>query len=122
MQDHASLLASIARQAMIDRGLQPDFSAAAEKQLASISQPASENGVRDLRDLLWCSIDNDDSRDLDQLTVAQDLGGGNVRPTKGESFATSTEHSIWRRSKRVRSCATEKSSTCSSRRVTTRRI
>ena len=79
MQDHASLLASIARQAMIDRGLQPDFSTAAEKQLASISQPASENGVRDLRDLLWCSIDNDDSRDLDQLTVAQDLGGGNVR-------------------------------------------
>src|SRR5437660_4091840 len=79
MQDHASLLASIARQAMIDRGLQPDCSTAAEKQLASISQPASENGVRDLRDLLWCSIDNDDSRDLDQLTVAQDLGGGNVR-------------------------------------------
>ena len=73
MQDHASLLASIARQAMIDRGLQPDFSAAAEKQLASISQPASENGVRDLRDLLWCSIDNDDSRDLDQLTVAGEI-------------------------------------------------
>src|SRR5438045_1023514 len=32
-----------------------------------------------MRELLWCSIDNDDSRDLDQLTVAQDLGGGKVR-------------------------------------------
>jgi len=79
MQDHAALLASIARQAMIDRGLEPDFSKAAEKQLASINTPADENSVRDLRDRLWCSIDNDDSRDLDQLTVAEELGGGKVR-------------------------------------------
>src|SRR5581483_5431005 len=79
MQDHAALLASIARRAMIDRGLQPDFSEAANKQLASLNAPASERDVRDLRDGLWCSIDNDDSRDLDQLTVAEDLGGGNVR-------------------------------------------
>jgi exoribonuclease-2 len=64
---------------MIDRGLSPDFPPAAEKQLASLSAPASDNGVRDLRDLLWCSIDNDDSRDLDQLSVAEDLGGGRVR-------------------------------------------
>src|SRR5712691_1730643 len=79
MQDHATLLASIAHQAMIDRGLEPDFSKAAEKQLASIKAPANENSVRDLRDRLWCSIDNDDSRDLDQLTVAEDLAGSNVR-------------------------------------------
>ncbi|HEY8132957.1 MAG TPA: RNB domain-containing ribonuclease [Thermoanaerobaculia bacterium] len=79
MQDHAALLASIAHQAMIDRGLEPDFSKAAEKQLASINAPADENSARDLRKLLWCSIDNDDSRDLDQLTVAQDLGGNKVR-------------------------------------------
>ena len=64
---------------MIDRGLSPDFPPAAEKQLASLSAPANDNGVRDLRDLLWCSIDNDDSRDLDQLSVAEDLGGGKVR-------------------------------------------
>src|SRR5579872_6548088 len=79
MHDHATLLASIARQAMIDRGLLPDFSDAAQKQLASIAAPATGGNVRDLRDLLWCSIDNDDSLDLDQLTVAEDLGGGNVR-------------------------------------------
>jgi exoribonuclease-2 len=35
--------------------------------------------VRDLRDLAWCSIDNDDSRDLDQLTVAEGLAGDSAR-------------------------------------------
>src|SRR5438105_3450296 len=79
MQSHASLLTSIAHQAMLDRGLEPDFSKDAQEQAASIHQPAEDNSVRDLRDKLWCSIDNDDSRDLDQLTVAEDLGGGNVR-------------------------------------------
>src|SRR5579859_6381621 len=79
MQNHSELLASIAHQAMIDRGLQPDFSPAAEKQLAAINAPASGDGTRDLRAMLWCSIDNDDSRDLDQLTVAEDLGAGKLR-------------------------------------------
>ena len=64
---------------MIDRGLQPDFTPAAQQQVAKLSGPARENDIRDMRDLLWCSIDNDDSRDLDQLTVAEDKGGGNVR-------------------------------------------
>jgi VacB/RNase II family 3'-5' exoribonuclease len=81
MENNATLLAAIARQAMTDRGLQPDFSKAAEQQLASIDGPADENdsSIRDLRNLLWCSIDNDDSRDLDQLSVAEDQGKGNVR-------------------------------------------
>ena len=79
MPDHSTLLQSIAHQAMIDRGLQPDFPPAVQKQAASLQSPASDDGARDLRDLLWCSIDNDDSRDLDQLSVAQDLGGGKVR-------------------------------------------
>ncbi|MGA8810462.1 MAG: RNB domain-containing ribonuclease [Thermoanaerobaculia bacterium] len=79
--NHSSILQDIAHQAMIDRGLQPDFSAEAEKQAESISGAANDSdaSIKDLRDLIWCSIDNDDSRDLDQLTVAEDLGGGNVR-------------------------------------------
>jgi len=79
--NHSSMLKDIAHQAMIDRGLQPDFSAEARKQAESISGAAAETdaSIKDLRELLWCSIDNDDSRDLDQLTVAEDLGGGNIR-------------------------------------------
>lgn len=80
MQNHAALLESIANQAMIDRGLAPDFSKAAKQQASSIQAPASDHdSARDLRKLLWCSIDNDDSRDLDQLTVAEDLGHGKAR-------------------------------------------
>jgi exoribonuclease-2 len=74
-------LADVAKQAMIDRGLEPEFSAAALTQLAGIAGPAREEdaGIRDLTSLLWCSIDNDDSKDLDQLSVGEDLGGGAVR-------------------------------------------
>jgi exoribonuclease-2 len=65
---------------MIERGLEPDFSPAVQQELAAISGPASATGdVRDLRNCLWASIDNDDSRDLDQLTVAESLAGGRVR-------------------------------------------
>jgi VacB/RNase II family 3'-5' exoribonuclease len=76
-----SLLMTVARQAMIDNGLQPDFDAAALQQLASISQAGTDASaeIRDLRQLLWASIDNDNSRDLDQLTVAEPLPGGAVR-------------------------------------------
>ena len=80
-RDQASLLADIAHEAMIDRGLLPDFSPEVEQQVAQLDHTPPENdlSIRDLRKLLWCSIDNDDSRDLDQLTVAEDLGGNNVR-------------------------------------------
>ena len=76
---HREQLEDIARQAMLERGLAADFSDAAQKQADSITAAAHEDGLRDMRNLLWCSIDNDDSRDLDQLTVAEDLGGGKVR-------------------------------------------
>ena len=48
---------------MLERGLEPDFSAAAMEQLRTIGQAAMESGpqIRDLRALLWCSIDNDGS-------------------------------------------------------------
>jgi VacB/RNase II family 3'-5' exoribonuclease len=78
---HRDLLVELAHQAMIDRGLAPDFDPSIEQQLATLNAPAQDDDptIRDLRDLLWCSIDNDDSRDLDQLTVAKDLGGGKVQ-------------------------------------------
>ena len=72
-------LKSIARRAMLDHGLQPDFSAQALAQTSAITQPPSDSAVRDLRELLWASIDNDDSQDLDQLSVAEPLAGGAVK-------------------------------------------
>jgi ribonuclease R len=72
----------IARRAMVDRGFLPDFSPAALAEAAAIggAAVAPEAGkVRDLRNLLWASIDNDDSLDLDQLTVAEPLAGGVVK-------------------------------------------
>ena len=70
-----------ARQAMLNRGLLPDFSADVNQQLSGIRQPASESSdqVRDLRDLLWASIDNNDSRDLDQLTTAVSLTDDKIK-------------------------------------------
>jgi exoribonuclease-2 len=66
---------------MIERGLLPDFSAEATAELDRIEEPAATDGesVRDLTDLLWASIDNDDSRDLDQLTVAEAMPGEKVK-------------------------------------------
>ena len=78
---HRSDLADIARRAMREKGLDPDFPKDALAQLEGIAAPAGEKdpAIRDLRDLLWASIDNDDSRDLDQLSVAEELGGGSVK-------------------------------------------
>jgi exoribonuclease-2 len=78
---HRSDLVRIAIQAMMDRGLQPFFPASVQQQLALIKGPGSDAGpdIRDLTALLWCSIDNDDSLDLDQLTVSEVLPGGTTR-------------------------------------------
>ncbi len=73
MKSHRADLRNIARRAMIERGFLPDFSAAAMAELARIETVVTDgdSDIRDLRGLLWASIDNDDSRDLDQLTVAE---------------------------------------------------
>ena len=75
---HRAILQRIAHRVMLERGLVPDFSRQALAELDGIHGPATstEEPTRDLRNLLWCSIDNDDSRDLDQLTVAQAMPGG----------------------------------------------
>jgi ribonuclease R len=78
---HRNILERIARKAMIDRGLLPDFSREVMEELDKINAPAAPDG-RDLRDLtgqLWASIDNDDSLDLDQLTAAELMAGDDIR-------------------------------------------
>lgn len=81
------ILEHIAHQAMLERGLLPDFSAAALAELGRLQASVAADGgpvvgapeICDLRSLLWASIDNDDSRDLDQLTAAEQMPDGNVR-------------------------------------------
>src|SRR2546425_7765158 len=74
---HRALLLRVARRAMVEYGFEPDFPAELIAEVAAIAGPAEPRGVgvRDLRNLPWCSIDNDDSRDLDQLTVAIPVPG-----------------------------------------------
>ena len=75
---HRDRLRAIAVAAMRAHGLDPEVppDAAAEAARLQSAPRSSEAPVRDLRALLWCSIDNDDSRDLDQLSVAEPLAGG----------------------------------------------
>ena len=80
-QGHRHDLQAIAHHAMIARGLLPDFSPAVLREISGLTRPATErtSAIRNLRNLYWCSIDNDDSRDLDQLTVAEPIGRGAVK-------------------------------------------
>jgi VacB/RNase II family 3'-5' exoribonuclease len=80
-RQHRSLLKKIARRVMMERGFFPDFSPEAIAELNGIHGPATrtDESTRDLRGLLWCSIDNDDSRDIDQLTVAEAMPNGTAR-------------------------------------------
>ena len=80
-QHHRAILLDIAERAMLERGLLPDFSARVLAELNRIQFPARRNGkpIRELTELLWASIDNDDSRDLDQLTVAEAMPGNAIK-------------------------------------------
>ena len=74
-------LIRIAGEVMVERGLEPEFPAAVQAQLAAIAGPGRDEDlhVRDLTALPWCSIDNDDSLDLDQLTACEPLAAGAVK-------------------------------------------
>ncbi|MEI8347740.1 MAG: RNB domain-containing ribonuclease, partial [Pseudomonadota bacterium] len=78
---HRSLLQRLAHQAMINRGLFPDFSKEVQKELSLLEKIDNQEKRPpiDRRNELWCSIDNDESRDLDQLTLAQELPDGKVK-------------------------------------------
>ncbi|MFA5863357.1 MAG: RNB domain-containing ribonuclease [Phycisphaerae bacterium] len=80
-RQHRSILQRIAHWAMLERGLVPDFPLQALAELDGIHESATQTDepTRDLRAFLWCSIDNDDSRDLDQLTFAEAMPSGAVK-------------------------------------------
>ncbi|MGB4408466.1 MAG: RNB domain-containing ribonuclease [Sphaerochaeta sp.] len=75
-------LTTLAHSSMLEHGLVPDFPKEVLTELAKIKEPETfpENeGLVDMRSELWCSLDNDDSRDLDQLSAAEALGNGRVK-------------------------------------------
>jgi len=80
-------LQAMARQVMLAQGFEPNFPPETQQQLADISahppQLAPSDKVRDLRGLLWSSIDNDTSKDLDQIEVAERLPNGDVKVMVG---------------------------------------
>ncbi len=76
MNPHTVDLVGLAHAAMRERGLEPEFPADVLAQASRLEAPADESRLTDLRHLAWCSIDNDDSRDLDQLSVAERTGAG----------------------------------------------
>ncbi|HEV2463135.1 MAG TPA: RNB domain-containing ribonuclease [Acidobacteriaceae bacterium] len=74
-------LEAAARQSMIDHGFEPDYPPQVQQELAALKAhpPQPPASIQDLRQLLWSSIDNDTSRDLDQIEYAEALPNGSVR-------------------------------------------
>jgi exoribonuclease-2 len=80
-------LQAVAKDVVRQHGFEPDFPPAVQQQLAQLrAHPptiSAGGAVRDLRDQLWSSIDNDTSRDLDQIEVAERLSNGDVKVLVG---------------------------------------
>ena len=88
-------LTAAAHAAMLERGFHPDFPAGTDQQLAEIAaQPALPvaDGLRDLRNLLWSSIDNNTSKDLDQIEWAERLPDGRIRVLVGVADVDARVH------------------------------
>ena len=91
---HFNLIAA-AHAVMIERGFEPDFPPGTDTELAAIAEqpaPFAVNGVADLRHLLWSSIDNDTSRDLDQIEWAESLPDGRIRVLVGVADVDARVH------------------------------
>lgn len=95
---HFNLIAA-AHAAMIENGFQPDFPMGTDTQLAEImaqppikSSPGQGTDIRDLRNLLWSSIDNDTSKDLDQIEWAEQLPDGRIRVLVGVADVDARVH------------------------------
>src|ERR1700752_5428893 len=79
-------LQATAKEIMQQYGFEPDFPAPVSTQLASLGQQpqaSPSRDVRDLRNLLWSSIDNDTSRDLNQIEVVEYASNGDVKVMVG---------------------------------------
>jgi len=79
-------LQATAKEIMQQYGFEPDFPAPVSTQLANLGQQpqaSPSRDVRDLRNLLWSSIDNDTSRDLDQIEVVEYASNGDVKVMVG---------------------------------------
>ena len=72
-------LDTVARQALLDSDFHPDLDAAARREVDALRADATAPDARDLRDLLWSSIDNTESKDLDQIEFAEALPDGGIR-------------------------------------------
>ena len=79
--NHRAILQRIARRAMLDKGFLIDFTDSSLAAVNGLQESDIKAGgqIRDLRNLCWCSIDNDDSKDLDQLTVVIPVTPESVR-------------------------------------------
>jgi VacB/RNase II family 3'-5' exoribonuclease len=80
-------LQAVAKDVVRQHGFNPDFPPAVQQQLMDLrAHPPSivaGASVRDLRSSLWSSIDNDTSRDLDQIEVAERLPNGDAKVRVG---------------------------------------
>jgi len=83
-------LAAAAVDSMHEHGFQPEFSKEAKEQLGGVvAQPpkldslVENKEVKDLRGLLWSSIDNDTSKDLDQIEYVEEMPDGRIRVLVG---------------------------------------
>jgi exoribonuclease-2 len=82
---HFNLVAA-AHASMLEHGFQPDFPAGTDAELTAIKahpETPAAPGAQDLRSLLWSSIDNDTSKDLDQIEWAEQLPDGRIRVLVG---------------------------------------
>src|SRR5947207_1598297 len=76
-------LQAMAKRAMLENGFEPEFPPQVQQQLGELKahppQVIPGANIRDLRNLVWSSIDNDTSRDLDQVEVAERLPNGETK-------------------------------------------
>ena len=85
--------AAIARHAMVEHGFVPEMGDLVEKELSGLrDRPRGKDAVKDLRGLLWSSIDNDESRDLDQIEVCERVSPSVVKVMVGIADVDSCVH------------------------------